>query len=134
MRRRPPRSTRTATLFPYTTLFRSLCLSAAEPLPAEAFDEWRRRYGLEIVEGLGSTEVLHIYLSNVPGDVRIGASGRRVPGYAIRLLDMEERQVGRGEAGAMWVRGDSQGPSSWRQPDKSGATLRGARTPTNRRA
>lgn len=102
-----------------------LCLSAAEPLPEESFREWDRRYGLEIVEGLGSTEVLHIYLSNFPGDIRLGSSGRRVPGYDIRLVDMDDRPVGPGETGTMWVRGDSQAPFYWNQPDKTAQTMRG---------
>ena len=101
-----------------------LCVSAAEPLPEETFNEWRRRYGLDIVEGLGSTEVLHIYVSNMPGDIRLGAAGKRVPGYEIKLLDMEGEPVGPGEAGTMWVRGDSQAPFYWNQPDKTADTMR----------
>ncbi|MBT5943376.1 MAG: benzoate-CoA ligase family protein [Rhodospirillaceae bacterium] len=101
-----------------------LCLSAAEPLPEETFNEWRRRYGLEIVEGLGSTEVLHIYVSNFPGDIRAGAAGKRVPGYEIKLVDMDGEPVALGEPGTMWVRGDSQAPFYWNQPDKTADTMR----------
>lgn len=102
-----------------------LCISAAEPLPAETFNEWRRRYGQEIIEGLGSTEVLHIYVSNFAGDLRLGASGKRVPGYEIKLLDLDGEPVRPGEAGTMWVRGDSQAPFYWNQPDKTADTMRG---------
>ena len=86
-----------------------LCISAAETLPSELFNEWRRRYGLSIVEGLGSTEVLHIYLSNRIDKQRNGTSGASVPGYEVRLTDLEGKPAARGESGIMWVRGDSQG-------------------------
>lgn len=102
-----------------------LCVSAAEPLPEETFNEWRRRYGLEIIEGLGSTEVLHIYVSNFPDDICLGASGKRVPGYEIKLLDLDGEPVKPGEPGTMWVRGDSQAPFYWNQPDKTADTMRG---------
>ena len=102
-----------------------LCISAAEPLPEETFNEWKRRHGLEIIEGLGSTEVLHIYVSNFPGDLRLGAAGKRVPGYEIKLLDMDDQPVEPGEAGTMWVRGDSQAPFYWNQPEKTAETMRG---------
>ena len=102
-----------------------MCVSAAEPLPAETFNEWKRRYGgLEILEGLGSTEVLHIYVSNYPDDVGMGASGKRVPGYEIELRDMDGEPVAPGEAGTMWVRGDSQAPFYWNQPEKTAETMR----------
>ncbi len=102
-----------------------LCLSAAEPLSAELFHEWRRRYGLAIVEGLGSTEVLHIYLSNRAERQTLGASGMRVPGYELRLTDSEGRPVAKGEPGILWVRGDSQAPCYWNRPDKTAETMRG---------
>src|SRR5690606_18193923 len=100
-----------------------LCLSAAETLPAELAARWRERFGHAIVEGLGSTEVLHIYLSNRPGDIRTGAAGRRVPGYELRLVDDEGREVRDGEAGTLWVRGDSQMPGYWNKPEKTAETL-----------
>jgi benzoate-CoA ligase family protein len=101
-----------------------LCVSAAETLSSELFNEWRRRYGLAIVEGLGSTEVLHIYLSNTPSEQRPGASGKRVPGYELRLTDPDGRDVAEGESGILWVRGDSQAPCYWRRPDRTAETMR----------
>lgn len=101
-----------------------LCISAAEPLPEETFNEWERRYGLPILEGLGSTEVLHIYVSNFADDICKGASGKRVPGYEVELRDMDGGPVAPGEAGTMWVRGDSQAPFYWNQPEKTAETMR----------
>jgi benzoate-CoA ligase family protein len=101
-----------------------LCISAAEVLSQEMFNEWERRYGLRIVEGLGSTEVLHIYLSNRMGLQKPGASGARVPGYEIKLCDPDGKPVPRGAAGIMWVRGDSSAPLYWNRPDKTAETMR----------
>ena len=101
-----------------------LCVSAAEILSSELFAEWRSRYGLTIVEGLGSTEVLHIYLSNTPQAQRAGASGRRVPGYELKLTNPEGDEVAPGESGILWVRGHSQAPCYWRRPDKTAETMR----------
>ncbi len=102
-----------------------LCISAAEVLSSEMFREWQRRYGLSIIEGLGSTEVLHMYLSNPIDKPKPGASGARVPGYEIKLTDGEGNAVPRGESGLMWVRGDSAAPMYWNRPDKTQETMRG---------
>ncbi len=83
-----------------------LGVSAAEPLPAEICRRWRERFGFELLDGLGSTEVLHIYVSNRPGESRPGSSGRPVPGYEIRLSD----------DGDLWVRGPSIAPHYWNRP------------------
>ena len=101
-----------------------LCISAAETLSQEMFAEWERRHGLRIVEGLGSTEVLHIYISNELERQKPGASGARVPGYEIKLCDLEGRAVRPGEPGIMWVRGDSNAPFYWNRPDKTRETMR----------
>lgn len=103
-----------------------LCVSAAETLSQEMFAEWARRYGLRIVEGLGSTEVLHIYLSNRVDRQKPGATGARVPGYEIKLCDPDGREVPAGEPGIMWVRGDSSAPFYWNRPDKTRETMREA--------
>jgi acetyl-CoA synthetase len=101
-----------------------MALSAAEVLSAEVFNAWKGLTGLEIVEGLGSTEELHIYLSNRPDRKKVGAAGLRVPGYEIALKDKEGREVGDNEEGIMWVRGDSSTPLYWNRPDKSAETIR----------
>src|SRR5229473_1031662 len=103
-----------------------MALSAAEVLSAEVFNAWKSLSGLEIVEGLGSTEALHIYLSNRPDKKKVGAAGLRVPGYEIVLRDKDGREVGDKEEGIMWVRGDSSTPLYWNRPDKSAESIREA--------
>ena len=101
-----------------------MALSAAEVLSADVFSGWKALTGLEIVEGLGSTEVLHIYLSNRPEKKKPGAAGLRVPGYEIALRDKDGREVADNEEGILWVRGDSNTPLYWNRPDKSAETIR----------
>lgn len=101
-----------------------MALSAAEVLSADVFNGWKTLTGLEIVEGLGSTEVLHIYLSNRPEQKKLGAAGLRVPGYEVALRDKDGRDVGDNEEGILWVRGDSNTPLYWNRPDKSAETIR----------
>jgi acyl-coenzyme A synthetase/AMP-(fatty) acid ligase len=103
-----------------------MALSAAEVLSAEVFNGWKALTGLEIIEGLGSTEALHIYLSNRPDRKKLGAAGLRVPGYEILLRDKDGREVGDNEEGILWVRGDSNTPLYWNRPDKSAETIREA--------
>jgi benzoate-CoA ligase family protein len=101
-----------------------MALSAAEVLSAEVFNGWKKLTGLEIVEGLGSTEVLHIYLSNRPDQKKLGAAGLRVPGYEIALRAGDGREVDDNEEGILWVRGDSATPLYWNRPDKTAETVR----------
>jgi acetyl-CoA synthetase len=101
-----------------------MALSAAEVLSAEVFNGWKKLTGIEIVEGLGSTEVLHIYLSNRPEKKKLGAAGLRVPGYEVALKDSDGRDVGDNEEGILWVRGDSSTPLYWNRPDKTAETIR----------
>jgi benzoate-CoA ligase family protein len=101
-----------------------LSLSAAEVLSAEVFNVWKNLTGLEIIEGLGSTEALHIYLSNAIERKKLGAAGLRVPGYEIELKDKDGCPVGDGEEGILWVRGDSNTPQYWNRPDKTAETIR----------
>jgi len=101
-----------------------MALSAAEVLSADVFNGWKALTGLEIIEGLGSTEALHIYLSNRPDKKKLGAAGLRVPGYEIALRDKDGRDVGDSEEGILWVRGDSNTPLYWNRPDKSAETIR----------
>ena len=100
-----------------------LCISAAEILSHEAAAAWQALSGLEIVEGLGSTEMLHIYLSNSEDAKRPGSAGRRVPGYEIKLCDRDGREVHDGEEGIMSVRGHSSAPVYWNRPDKTAETM-----------
>jgi acetyl-CoA synthetase len=101
-----------------------LSMSAAEVLSADVFREWKNLTGLEIVEGLGSTEVLHVYLSNLPDSKKLGSAGIRVPGYEVALKDIDGRAVADGEEGILWVRGDSNTPLYWNRPDKTAETIR----------
>jgi benzoate-CoA ligase family protein len=103
-----------------------MALSAAEVLSADVFNGWKALTGLEIVEGLGSTEVLHIYLSNRPQRKKLGAAGLRVPGYEIMLRDKDGSEVADNEEGILWVRGDSNTPLYWNRPDKTAETIREA--------
>jgi benzoate-CoA ligase family protein len=103
-----------------------LAVSAAEVLSAEVFNGWKALTGLEIVEGLGSTEVLHIYLSNRQEKKKLGAAGLRVPGYEIVLRDSDGNEIGDDVEGILWVRGDSNTPLYWNRPDKSAETIREA--------
>lgn len=101
-----------------------MSVSAAEVLSSEVFNGWKSLTGLEIVEGLGSTEVLHIYLCNREGNKKPGAAGLRVPGYEVALRDKDGREVGDNEEGILWVRGDSATPLYWNRPDKTAETIR----------
>ncbi|MGC2781859.1 MAG: benzoate-CoA ligase family protein [Bradyrhizobium sp.] len=101
-----------------------LSVSAAEVLSADVFNGWKNLTGLEIVEGLGSTEVLHVYLSNREDRKKLGAAGLRVPGYEIALRDSDGRDVGTDEEGILWVRGDSNTPLYWNRPDKTAESIR----------
>jgi benzoate-CoA ligase family protein len=102
-----------------------LCISAAEILSNDVAAGWKSLAGLDIVEGLGSTEMLHIYLSNSADERRAGAAGRRVPGYEIKLATQDGREVAVGEEGIMSVRGHSSAPLYWNRPDKTAETMRG---------
>ena len=102
-----------------------LCVSAAEALPAEVFRKWRDRFGLEILDGIGSTEMLHIFISNEAGQVKPGASGVLVPGYEAKILNPEEQAVTAGKSGDLFVQGKSVGSHYWRKPEASAKAMRG---------
>jgi len=102
------------------------CVSAGEALPEELFNRWRERFGVEILDGIGTTEILHIFLSNRPGKVRPGATGLPVPGYEAALVDDEGRPVPQGEIGNLRVKGDSTMAYYWNQPEKTKQALFGA--------
>jgi len=101
------------------------CVSAGEALPEEVGEAWKRRFGVDILDGVGSTEMLHIYVSNRPGDVRYGTSGKPVGGYRVRLVDEEGHAVPVGDIGEMVVRGPSTAEGYWNQREKSRRTFEG---------
>jgi benzoate-CoA ligase len=105
-----------------------LCVSAGEPLPAEIGRRWSQRTGVDIVDGIGSTEMLHIFLSNRPGEVRYGATGRPLPGYALAIVDETGQSVPRGEIGDLLVDGPTSAAGYWNNRERSRATFRGAWT------
>ncbi|MCW3019837.1 MAG: benzoate-CoA ligase [Solirubrobacterales bacterium] len=102
-----------------------LCVSAAEPLPVRTFEQWRERFGLEIVDGIGATEMFVTFCSNRPGEVVPGTTGRPVPGYELRLTDETGRQVEGPGVGALEVRGGSCAAFYWHQSEKSRRSIRG---------
>jgi benzoate-CoA ligase family protein len=102
-----------------------LCISAGEALPRALFDRFEKRFGLQILDGIGSTEALHMFISNRPDANRPGSSGPVVPGYEARVLDDEGREVPRGEIGNLWVKGDSVCASYWNQHEKTKQTIQG---------
>jgi benzoate-CoA ligase len=107
-----------------------LCSSAGEALPRDIGERFTQRFGCEVVDGLGSTEMLHIFLSNKPGEVSYGTSGRVVPGYALKLLGEDGAEVGPGEIGDLYVRGPSAALMYWGNRAKSNATFQGEWTRT----
>jgi benzoate-CoA ligase family protein len=102
-----------------------LAVSAAEPLPAEIYRRWHRKFEVEILDGVGSTEALHIYLSARPGKVRPGSTGSPVPGYELRIVDLEDRDVPTGTIGDLLVTGDSIAPRYWRRRQLTAERMRG---------
>lgn len=107
-----------------------VCTSAGEALPRDVGEGWERLTGVEIVDGVGSTEMLHIFLSNAPGDCVYGTSGRAVPGYDVRLVDEHDEDVADGHVGELLVRGPSSAEGYWNRRDKSQATFEGMWTRT----
>ena len=101
------------------------CVSAGEALPPDVGRRWSERYGADILDGLGSTEMLHIFLSNRPGDVKYGTSGKPVPGYEVRLVDEEGRPVKPGEMGELQVRGPTSAIMYWNNREQSRTTFLG---------
>jgi benzoate-CoA ligase family protein len=101
-----------------------LCVSAAEPLPADVWHKWHDRYGLVILDGIGSTEMLHIYCSNTLADVTPGSSGRPVPGYDVKLVDEHGAVVEGSGSGDLHARGDSMLREYWNQPERTADCIR----------
>ncbi|MFH1156643.1 MAG: benzoate-CoA ligase family protein [Pseudomonadota bacterium] len=102
-----------------------MCVSAGEALPAEIFHRWRKRFGVDILDGIGSTEIAHIFISNVPGQIRPGSTGKIVPGYEARIVDDQFRDVPRGEIGTLLIKGDSTAAYYWNKHQKTKQTMLG---------
>jgi benzoate-CoA ligase family protein len=109
---------------PYDLSSVRLAVSAAEPLPAEIVRRWRDRFGFEVLDGIGSTEMLHIYISNRPGCVRPGSSGVPVEGYEVRIADETGRDLQPGQVGDLWVRGGSTAARYWNRPELTAERMR----------
>jgi len=107
-----------------------LCISAGEALPAALAQRWRGMVGVDILDGLGSTEMLQTFLSNRPGDIRYGSSGKPVPGYEAKIVDESGRELPDGEIGELIVRGPTAGEGYWNQRAKSRRTFVGEWTYT----
>jgi benzoate-CoA ligase family protein len=102
------------------------CVSAGEALPPDVGRRWQEQYGVEILDGIGSTEMLHIFLSNYPGRVRYGTTGRPVPGYDIRLVDDDGNVITtKGEMGELQVRGPTSAIMYWNDRERTRATFLG---------
>lgn len=108
-----------------------VCLSAGEALPEELYHRWKAAYGVEILDGIGSAEMFHIYISNYPNDVKPGSLGKIVPGYEARIINADGQEVATGEMGTLQVKGDSAGICYWQAHEKSKATFGGDWTTTS---
>jgi len=102
-----------------------LAVSAGEALPPALFERFKQRFGLEIIDGIGSTEALHMFISNRPGAVRPGSSGQLIDGYEARILDHERNPVPEGEIGNLWIKGDAVCSVYWNQHEKTHDTIEG---------
>jgi benzoate-CoA ligase len=101
------------------------CLSAGEALPPELYDRWMETFGVEILDGIGSAEMFHIYITNSPGDMKPGSLGKIVPGYEAKIVDAEGRKLPPGEMGTLKIKGDSAALCYWNAHEKSKATFAG---------
>lgn len=106
------------------------CVSAGEALPKDVGERWNERFGAPIVDGIGSTEMLHIFLSNRPERVKYGTTGLPVPGYEMKLTDENGQPVADGEIGDLWVKGPSSAIAYWNNREKSMETFHGPWTRT----
>ena len=102
-----------------------LCISAGEALPPDLYNRWKEKTGLDLLDGIGTTEILHIFLANRPGAIRPGASGKTVPGYEARIVDEDGEDVATGETGSLMIKGESLLRLYWRNPEKTASSFRG---------
>jgi acyl-coenzyme A synthetase/AMP-(fatty) acid ligase len=101
------------------------CYSAGEALPGELYERWKKTFGVEIYDGIGSAEMFHIYITNRPGDVKPGSLGKVVEGYGAKIVDAEGKQVAVGEMGTLKIKGDSAALCYWNAHGKSKETFAG---------
>jgi benzoate-CoA ligase len=111
--------------FAYDLSSLRFCVSAGEALPKALFDAWKQRFGIEILDGIGSTEMLHIFICNRQGSAKGGTSGTVVPGYKAKIVDDEGRPVSGGQSGQLWVSGDSCAAFYWNKHEKTKAAFKG---------
>jgi benzoate-CoA ligase family protein len=102
-----------------------VAISAGEALPAELYQRWKQRTGVEVLDGIGSAEMFHIFITNRLGDVRLGSLGRVVEGYRAKICDDAGSEVPRGDVGTLWIHGDSMALEYWQNHEKSKSTFRG---------
>lgn len=101
------------------------CVSAGEALPRVIFDRWLEKFNMEILDGIGSTEILHIFISNMPGQVKAGSTGKIVPGYEAKIVDPDGNLVPVGEVGTLMIKGDSIALYYWNKHEKTKETFKG---------
>ena len=115
---------------PYDLSSVRCAVSAGEALPATLWERFRQRFGISILDGIGSTEMLHMFISNRPENIVPGSSGKLVPGYAAKIVDEQGEEVRPGEMGNLWVRGESAAAGYWNRPELTRQTFRGEWTAT----
>lgn len=102
-----------------------MCISAGEPLPKPIYEKWLDRFGVEILDGIGSTEILHIFISNRPGKAKAGSTGQIVPGYEAKIVDDHDRELPAGEVGTLLIKGDSIASGYWNKHEATKKTFCG---------
>jgi benzoate-CoA ligase len=102
-----------------------ICVSAGEALPPEILKRWRERFGVQILDGIGSTEICHIFISNREDAVRPGSTGKLVPGYDARIVDETFNDVADGDMGTLLIKGDSIAACYWNKHEKTKKTMLG---------
>ena len=102
-----------------------ICVSAGEALPADILKRWKERFGVDILDGIGSTELVHIFISNYPGDIHPGSTGRLVPGHEAKIVDENMEEVPQGEVGTLLVNSGSAAAYYWNKREKTRQTMLG---------
>lgn len=102
-----------------------MCVSAGEPLPKPIFERWLKRFGVEILDGIGSTEILHIFISNRPGTAKAGSTGQVVPGYEAKIVDDQGRELPPGQVGTLMIKGESIAAGYWNKHEATKQTFCG---------